>query len=64
MEQKLINLTSISQKALQFGGKLCSKAESVVKECRSDVESIEKLYPKLRFLWSELEGQVQVRLYL
>ncbi|RHZ84643.1 hypothetical protein Glove_78g56 [Diversispora epigaea] len=59
MEQKLINLTSISHKALQLGGKLCSKAENVMKECRSDVENIEKLYPKLRFLWSELECQVQ-----
>ncbi|CAG8541092.1 11066_t:CDS:10 [Diversispora eburnea] len=44
---------------LQLGGKLCSKAENVMKECRSDVENIEKLYPKLRFLWSELECQVQ-----
>ncbi|CAG8529184.1 17119_t:CDS:10 [Acaulospora morrowiae] len=60
MEQQLINIISISQKALQHGGKLCSKAEGLAKECRNDVESIEKLYPKLKFLWGELEGQVQV----
>ncbi|CAG8501871.1 19860_t:CDS:2, partial [Racocetra fulgida] len=59
MESKLINLTSISQKALQAGEKLCHKADNLVKECRNDVENIEIIYPKLRFLWGELGVQVQ-----
>ncbi|CAG8656175.1 350_t:CDS:10, partial [Cetraspora pellucida] len=59
MESKLINLTSLSQKALQAGEKLCHKTDNLVKECRNDVENIEIIYPKLRFLWGELGVQVQ-----
>jgi len=60
MEQKLIGLTSLSKKALQLGENLCSKADNLVKECKVDVENIEKICPKLKFLWGELEVQVQV----
>ena len=60
MEQKLIGLTSLSKKALQLGENLCSKADNLVKECKADIKNIEKVYPKLRFLWGELGVQVQV----
>ncbi|RIA80681.1 autophagy-related protein 17 [Glomus cerebriforme] len=59
MEQKLIVLTTVSKKALQLGENLCSKADNSVKECKVDVENIEKICPKLKFLWGELEFQVQ-----
>lgn len=60
MEQELIVLTSLSKKTLQFGENLCSKADNYVKECKVDVENVEKICPKLKFLWSELEVQAQV----
>ncbi|CAG8770288.1 7131_t:CDS:10, partial [Dentiscutata erythropus] len=59
MESKLINLTSLSQQALKVGEKLCHKADTFVKECRNDIENIEIIYPKLRFIWGELGVQVQ-----
>ncbi|CAG8576686.1 11683_t:CDS:10 [Funneliformis mosseae] len=59
MEQKLIGLTSLSKKALQLGENLCSKADNLVKECKVDVKNIEKVCPKLKFLWGELEVQIQ-----
>ncbi|CAG8504399.1 21800_t:CDS:10 [Rhizophagus irregularis] len=59
MEQELIVLTSLSKKTLQFGENLCSKADNYVKECKVDVENVEKICPKLKFLWSELEVQAQ-----
>ncbi|GBC05122.1 hypothetical protein RclHR1_06040013 [Rhizophagus clarus] len=59
MEQELIELTSFSKKTLQFGENLCSKADNCVKDCKVDVENIEKICPKLKFLWGELEAQVQ-----
>ena len=64
MEQKLIELTSISRKALQVGESLCSKADNLVKECKIDVENIERLYPKLKFLWNELIVQLRVKFYV
>jgi len=60
MEQKLIGLTSISKKALEMGENYCSKADNLVKECKVDIESIERVCPKLKFLWGELEVQLQV----
>ncbi|KAF0539092.1 Autophagy-related protein 17 [Gigaspora margarita] len=59
MESKLINLTSLSQQALKLGEKLCHKADTLVKECKNDIENIEIIYPKLRFIWGELGVQVQ-----
>ncbi|CAG8667499.1 7889_t:CDS:10, partial [Dentiscutata heterogama] len=44
---------------LKVGEKLCHKADTFVKECRNDIENIEIIYPKLRFIWSELGVQVQ-----
>ncbi|RIB04284.1 autophagy-related protein 17 [Gigaspora rosea] len=59
MESKLINLTSLSQQALKLGEKLCHNADTLVKECKNDIENIEIIYPKLRFIWGELGVQVQ-----
>ncbi|CAG8461731.1 665_t:CDS:10 [Ambispora leptoticha] len=59
MEQKLLELTSASQKALLRGKDLCSKADALVKDCKRDVENIERTYPKLRFFWGELEVQIK-----
>ncbi|CAJ0768646.1 11764_t:CDS:1, partial [Entrophospora sp. SA101] len=50
---------SLSKKALQVGENLCSKADNLVKECKTDVENIEQLYPKLKFIWNELVVQLK-----
>ncbi|KAG9285180.1 hypothetical protein G9A89_004395 [Geosiphon pyriformis] len=63
MEQKLIELTSASKKALELGENLCSKANLLEKECKVDVERIERVYPKLRFFWGELQVQVKAIKY-
>nr|CAG8505090.1 13917_t:CDS:10 [Entrophospora candida] len=52
-------VVSLSRKALQVGENLCSKADNLVKECRTDVENIEQLYPKLKFIWNELVVQLK-----
>ncbi|CAG8495921.1 4140_t:CDS:10 [Ambispora gerdemannii] len=59
MEQKLLDLTSASKKALLRGENLCSKADTLVRNCRLDVENIERIYPKLRFFWGELDVQIK-----
>ncbi|CAJ0763431.1 19420_t:CDS:10, partial [Entrophospora sp. SA101] len=52
-------VVSLSKKALQVGENLCSKADNLVKECKTDVENIEQLYPKLKFIWNELVVQLK-----
>ncbi|CAG8554303.1 10277_t:CDS:10 [Paraglomus occultum] len=59
MEQKLIELTSLSKKALSFGETLCSKADALIKDCKTDIDNVEIIYPKLRFLWYELQVQAK-----
>jgi len=61
MEQKLIELTSLSKKALSFSETLCSKAEALIKDCKTDIDNVEIIYPTLRFLWYELQVQAKVR---